>query len=175
MLPCFSKILEKIVYNRTVKFLDRNNILGSYQYGFRSKYSTSMALTDIANKIVDSFEENSFLIGIFVDLSKAFDTINHDIMLTKLKHYGIRGLAQSWYNSYLSNRYQCTKYKNCMSESKKIVCGVPQGSLLGPLLFILYINDIVKVSKNPSYILYADDTNILFNGNDLASLQDHGP
>ena len=130
VLSCFSKILEKIVYNRTVKFLDRNNILGSYQYGFRSKYSTSMALTDIANKIVDSFEENSFLIGIFVDLSKAFDTINHDIMLTKLKHYGIRGLAQSWYNSYLSNRYQCTKYKNCMSESKKIVCGVPQGSLL---------------------------------------------
>ena len=89
-----------------------------------------MALTDIANKIVDTFEENSFLIGIFVDLSKAFDTINHDIMLTKLKHYGIRGLAQSWYNSYLSNRYQCTKYKNCMSESKKLVCGVPQGSLL---------------------------------------------
>lgn len=172
VLPCFSKILEKIVYNRTVKFLDRNNILGSYQYGFRSKYSTSMALTDISNKIVDAFEENSFLIGVFVDLSKAFDTINHDVMLTKLKHYGIRGLAHNWYNSYLSNRCQCTKFKNCTSQSKKIVCGVPQGSLLGPLLFILYINDIANVSNTPSYILYADDTNILFSGKDLISLQD---
>ena len=174
VLPCFSKILERIVYNRTVKFLDQNNILGRYQYGFRSNYSTSMALTDIANKIVDTFEENSFLIGVFVDLSKAFDTINHNIMLAKLQYYGFRGVAYSWFNSYLSNRYQCTKYKSCISELKKILCGVPQGSLLGPLLFILYINDIINVSNSStsSYILYADDTNILFSGKDLTSLQD---
>ena len=172
VLSCFSKILEKNVYKRTVGFLDRNNILGNYQYGFRSKYSTSMALTNIANKIVDTFEENYFLVGVFIDLSKAFDTINHDIMLTKLEHYGIRGKAYDWFSSYLSNRYQCRKYKSSVSEYTNIVCGVPQGSLLGPLLFILYINDIENVSNTPSYILYADDTNILFNGKDLTTLQD---
>ena len=171
VLSCFSKILEKIIYKRVITFLDKNDILSKNQFGFRNKYSTSMALVDICNKIVDTFEENSFMIGIFIDLSKAFDTINHSIMLSKLRHYGIRGIAYNWFSSYLSNRCQCTKYKSSVSSLKQISCGVPQGSLLGPLLFILYINDIENSSPLFSFLLYADDTNIIYRHKDLNELQ----
>ena len=104
VLSCISKILEKLVFNRTVKFLDKYNLLSDNQYGFRSDYSTSMALLDFADKIVKGFEDNAYSIGIFLDLSKAFDTIKHDILLKKLSFYGIRGIAYSWFESYLTNR-----------------------------------------------------------------------
>ena len=170
VLSCFSKILERIVYKRLINFLNHNNILSDSQYGFRNKYSTSLALINIANKIVDAFEENSFLIGIFIDLSKAFDTINHNILLAKLNYYGIRGTANNWFHSYLTKRFQCTRYKSCTSDLKEIVCGVPQGSLLGPLLFILYINDLSTATNLFSYILYADDTNIICSDQNINSL-----
>ena len=100
------------------------------------------------------------MIGIFVDLSKAFDTLNHNILLQKLSSYGIRGLANRWFQSYLQDREQYVNFKNVLSSKSKIITGVPQGSILGPLLFLLYINDICKSSELLRFILYADDTNI---------------
>ena len=110
------------------------------------------------------------MIGVFLDFSKAFDTVNHHILLQKLYRYGIRGSANDWFTSYLSNRKQYVSYKNIPSSYKKITCGVPQGSILGPLLFLLYINDIINVSKLLFAILFADDTNVFLNGNDIDNL-----
>ena len=150
VLSVFSKILERIVYKRVYSFLEENNILYGSQFGFRKGLSTEMALLEFLNKIVDAFEKDSFVMGIFIDLSKAFDTINHEILLTKLYNYGLRGIAHKWFFSYLTNRKQCTRFNNSLSDLQYIRCGVPQGTLLGPLLFLLYVNDIYKSAKNIS-------------------------
>ena len=105
-----------------------------------------------------------YSIGVFIDLKKAFDTLDHSLLLSKLKHYGIRGIAHDWITSYLTNRKQYVYFQNKSSEKLNIVCGVPQGSILGPLLFIIYINDICNVSPVLDYVLFADDTNIYFFG-----------
>src|ERR1043165_10054525 len=121
-----------------------------------------LAILNMYNKISQSVDDRKFSIGIFVDLSKAFDTINHDILLHKLEHYGIRGIALQWFKDYLSNRKQYVLYNNCSSKLLSINCGVPQESILGPLLFIIYINDIVNCSNILHFILFADDTNIFY-------------
>ena len=170
VLSIFSKILEKVIYKRTYNFLENNKCLFESQYGFRSDHSTELALLELTNKIIDSFEHDSFAIGIFIDLSKAFDTIDHTILLAKLNNYGIRGTALDLFSSYLSNRKQCTIYNSVQSEYRTITCGVPQGSLLGPLLFILFINDIHRSSNLLSFIMYADDTNIVYSDKNLYHL-----
>ena len=109
---------------------------------------------------------------VYLDLSKAFDTINHDILLYKLEHYGFRGVALDWFKSYLSNRKQFVRYQMNDSNHKIINCGVPQGSILGPLLFILYINDIVNTTSLLELILFADDTTLLFSHQDIVSQND---
>ena len=101
-----------------------------------------MGLIDLSNKIIDAFKNNCYAFGVFSDLSKGFDTINHNIMLSKLYYYGIRGVANDWFTSYLDSRIQCTNYRSSLSEFKKITCGVPRGSLLGPLLFTLYTRGV---------------------------------
>ena len=164
ILPQFSKILEKIFYNRLVKFISKNNVIYESQYGFRQKHSTNLALMEMIENISTSFDKNMLTTGIFIDLKKAFDTINHSILLQKLTMYGVRGISFDWLTSYLSNRSQYVLYNKTESEDKPISCGIPQGSILGPILFILYINDLPNVSQKLKFILFADDTNVFYSG-----------
>ena len=131
-----------------------------------------MAITELVDKIVKAVEKNEATVGIFLDLSKAFDTINHDILLYKLNHYGFRGVALEWLKSYLTDRKQFVRYQMHDSGHKTIQCGVPQGSILGPLLFILYINDIVNATSLFDVFLFADDTTLLYSHPDIASQND---
>ena len=148
-------------------FLENNDILFHNQYGFRRNNSTVFALIQITEKIKSSIDNGKFGCGIFIDLRKAFDTVNHNILLTKLEHYGIRDNMLSWFQSYLSNRKQYVSINGEQSESNEINCGVPQGSVIGPLLFLIYINDLPNISDVLKFYLYADDTNIYYESNSL--------
>ena len=139
VLPCFSKILERLIFNSCMDYISKNNLLNEKQFGFRPNHSTYMAIFELVDKIVNAVERNETTVALFWDLSKAFDTINHGILLYKLEHYGFRGVALDWFKSYLSNRKQFVCYQMHDSNHKIINCGVPQGSILGPLLFTLYI------------------------------------
>ena len=138
VLPVFSKILERIMYNRLLNYLDLHKILTDKQYGFREKRSTSLALIDLIDKLSEEIDNKKFSVGIFIDLSKAFDTVDHQILLDKLYMYGVRGHVYKWFESYLKNRMQFVQLNDTKSRFARITCGVPQGSILGPLLFILY-------------------------------------
>ena len=160
LLTSISKILERLVYKRTLKFLVNCKILGDSQFGFRKNHSTTHALLTFLDKVAHAIDDTSHTIGVFLDFSKAFDTINHNILIYKLRHYGIRGRALDWFQDYLTNRKQFVSINGKESELKSISCGVPQGSLLGPLLFILYINDLQNSSQLLSFICFADDSNL---------------
>ena len=159
LLTSFSKILEKLIYTRTIDFFRSCQILSNSQFGFREKHTTSHAILHFINNVANALDNHSHTIGIFLDYSKAFDTIDHDILLSKLSYYGVRGKALDWFRSYLSNRQQFVSLDGTISSSKPVTCGVPQGSLLGPLLFIIYINDFQNSSTKLSFILFADDSN----------------
>ena len=126
-----------------------------------------MAVLEAYNKIVSLLDKGEHTPGIFLDLSKAFDTINHDILLSKLHHYGVRGNALEWFRNYLTNRKQFVTYNSCKSDVGTIHCGVPQGSVLGPLLFIIFINDIAFSSNFMSFFIYADDINVIMSHHDI--------
>ena len=145
-------------------------LLSDNQYGFRSNRSTSLALLELVEKITKFIDDGKYTIGIFIDIKKAFDTIDHNILLQKLHFLGVRGVANSWLTSYLSKRMQYVEVCDCMSDLLQVKCGVPQGSVLGPLLFILYINDICNISKVFDCILFADDTNLFCSDNDINDL-----
>ena len=170
VLPLFSKILEKLIYNRILKFIIKYNILYPHQFGFREGHSTGMALITMVDKIVTALDDGKIAIGLFLDFSKAFDTVDHSILFSKLERYGIRGLALTMMKNYLSDRYQFVEYNGVQSEKLLIKCGVPQGSILGPLLFLLYINDLPNVSKVLSTTIFADDTNMFITGSDAYSM-----
>ena len=145
-----------------------SNIIGyTYQFGFRKSHSTSHAIISLVEKINNALDSGKILIGVFLDLKKAFDTVNHKILLDKLFIYGIRGNILKWFKSYLNERQQYVNFQGTESQMKCVTCGVPQGSIIGPLLFILYINDMDNVSKNIFPILFADDTMVLIEGNNL--------
>ena len=171
LLNILSKVFEKVMYKRLLDFLNKHKIIFKYQFGFRKGYSTYMAMMILMDKLIKSLENGEFVIGIFLDFSKAFDTVDHDILLSKLAHYGIRGCALEWFKSYLSNRTQFVTYNGISSASKTVKCGVPQGSILGPLLFLIYINDLANICHHTLPYLFADDTNLFKSGTDLSSMQ----
>ena len=171
LLSVFNKLLEKLMCNRLVNFLEKKKVFFDNQFGFRAKHSTDHAILSIVDKIQRAIDERDFSCGIFLDFSKAFDTINHEILLKKLEFYGIRGIAHQWFSSYLSNRLQTVTVNGVTSNSVNISCGVPQGSVLGPILFLLYINDFHHCSKVFDFHLFADDTNLFCKHKNLTSLQ----
>ena len=162
ILPSLSKVLERIVFIRTTDFLNKHNIFCESQFGFRANHNTTQAILKCIDTLSCSIDQHLHTIAIFLDFSKAFDTINHDILLVKLSHYGVRGKALEWFRNYLSNRKQFVQIDNHNSELRPISCGVPQGSILGPLLFIIYINDFYKSSDVLSFILFAHDSNLFY-------------
>ena len=139
----------------------KKSILNEKQFGFRTNHSTYMAIIPCRQSSC-AVERNTSTLGIFLDLSKVFDTIDHDTILYKLEYYVFIGIVLDWFKSYLNNRRQFARYQACDSEYKNIKCGVPQGSILGPLLLILYVNDITSATSFFEIILFADDTKLLY-------------
>ena len=160
ILPAISKIFERIVFNQLYNYFVLNKLLYYSQHGFRKLHSTETATLEFTDKIIQHLDSGNLPVAIFIDLSKAFDTIDHQILLNKLHYYGIRGTALHWFKSYLSNRTQYVQFEDVSSSKMFLSTGVPQGSILGPLLFIIYVNDICFASNKFKYILYADDTSI---------------
>ena len=171
LLCTLSKVFERMMYNRLMDFLNENKILFEYQFGFRKNHSTQLALTFLMDKLINSIENGDHVIGVYLDFSKAFDTVDHTILLNKLNHYGIRGAALNWFQSYLLNRKQFVTYNGSKSCTKELKCGVPQGSILGPLLFLIYINDLAGICKHIMPIFFADDSNLFVNGTDLKVME----
>ena len=173
LLSNISKIFEKLMHTRLYGFLNKFNRLYKYQFGFRNKHSTTHALINITEAIRKALDEKSFACGVFVDLQKAFDTVNHDILLTKLNYHGVRGIALKWFNSYLTNRSQFVSINDKLSIIRLMNCGVPQGSILGPLLFLVYINDLHECIVHSTAYHFADDINLLLINNSLKKLNKH--
>ncbi len=171
LLPAFSKILEKVMFNKIMSYLNSQNILYKHQYGFRPKHQTIHPIMHLLNQcaIANNSQPKQFTASVFCDLSKAFDVISRDILLQKLEHYGIRGIAKIWISNYLSDRTQYVQLESTKSEICVIDCGVPQGSILGPLLYLIYVNDISEATDG-NLLSFADDTSLLISDHDIESL-----
>ena len=172
LLKTFSKIFEKVMHVRILSFLESNNSLYEMQYGFRPGRSCEHALLNAQNDILSSLSRHQISLLLLIDFSKAFDMVDHSVLLTKLDHYGIRGSALQWIKSYLINRKQHVTVNGTKSTSNIMNYGVPQGSILGPLLFIIYINDIPEIAQYAKFILYADDANIIISANTIEEVHD---
>uniref|UniRef100_A0A3B3B6W1 Reverse transcriptase domain-containing protein n=1 Tax=Oryzias melastigma TaxID=30732 RepID=A0A3B3B6W1_ORYME len=170
VLSQFSKIIEKWFIQKLDVFLEKNSLLFEYQYGFRSNRSTSTALIHLTEEILAAIDKKQFVVSLFLDLQKAFDTVNHSILLSKLGNYGIRGIVYKWLDSYLNNRQQYVQINHSKSKYETVFSGIPQGSVIGPKLFILFINDIHEISKKLNFLLFADDTTVYRSGENLESV-----
>ena len=161
LLSNINKLLEKIVHERTYNFFEKFNCLYKYQFGLRESHSNNHALIEITEKIRKALDSRKFPCGIFLDPQEDFDTVNHEILLRKPEHYGIRNTSKSWFRSYLENRKQLVSLNGTDSETQIMKHGVPQGSVLAPLLFLIYINDLHNVILYCQSYHFADDTNLL--------------
>ncbi len=170
VLSIVSKILERAVHNQLYTYLTNCNILNQYQSGFRSNHSTATTLLDVSDYILNNMNDGKVTAAVFLDLKKAFDTVNHEILLSKLYSYGVRGNTLSWFRSYLDKRSQVVNINSTLSDCKGINVGIPQGSILGPLLFIIYVNSLPN-SVTSKVVMYADDTTLLCSSDDPVSLQ----
>ena len=172
ILNSFSKIYEKLMHKRLTSFLESNDSIYENQYGFRSGRSCEHALLNAQNLLLESLSKRQVSLLLLIDFSKAFDMVEHKILLEKLEHYGIRGHALKWLESYLSNRKQFVSINGSESSMKIMEHGIPQGSILGPLLFIIYINDIPEVAHFAKFILYADDANIILTADTIEQINE---
>ena len=147
VLPILSKILEKAVHAQVISYFETNNLFCKFQFGYRHKRSCELAVTHFVDSIRKDIDSGKYVGAVYIDLAKAFDTVSHSVILNKLQSYGIIENELTWFTDYLFQRKQYVKFDGSKSESDFVTCGVPQGSILGPLLFLIHYNDIETVLK----------------------------
>ena len=162
ILQIFSKLLEKLMHKRLSDCLNKYKMLYDHQFRFQKGKSTEHAALDLYTNIIKAIEKHEKICAIFLDFAKAFDTVNHDIRLREMEHHGIRAKLLEWFKSYLENRKEGVNTNGNSSEFSDITCGVPQGSVLGPLLFLIYVNDIYASAPKASFHLSTDDTCLFY-------------
>ena len=173
VLPTISKILKRAVHIQLYGYLSESKLLTQNQFGFRPKLSTVTALAHFTDNILQSLDSGCMTGAVFIDLSKAFDTVDHEILVRKLKSIGVSTQVEKWFVSYLNNRHQVTSIENCLSPSHEVRVGVPQGSILGPLLFLIYINDLPHCLEYCKVVMYADDTVLYYSGKSCHEIESH--
>ena len=170
LLSNLNKQIEKLIHKHLYTFLEKNNCSFSYQFGFQNHHSTNYALINITEKIKKALDNGKYAYGVFLDFQKNFDTVNYDILLEKLEHYGVRGIPLTLFKEYLLNRKQYVTEENVISDTLLINGGFPQGSVLGPLLFLIYINVLHNAVKQTEIHHFADDMNVLYSSKSLKDL-----
>ena len=170
LLPTISKIFERVIHDQMYEYFNKFKLLADQQYGFRKQHSTEYAAVKLIDHVSREMEAGKIPANVYIDLSKAFDTLTFDILLYKLKYYGVTDTALDLMKSCLTNRKQYVIFDGCQSEHTEIYTGVPQGSILGPLFFCIYINDLITVSDRLNFLMYADDTTIYFNLEDFSNI-----